>query len=156
MDRHAKLPRQDPCLPLQCRLLLTCHATPLQGHGLPVRPGTVDGAISISAVQWLCNAVSCCALCSMGRLTHHWGRPCIDDGMSWDWQPACLHMWSRCSSVQPHPPCVRLQDTSKNDPRKRLRRFFESLYACLSKGARAVLQVGRTLAAGWLAGWLAG
>lgn len=58
------------------------------GHGLPIRPGTVDGAISISAVQWLCNA-----------------------------------------------------DTSKNDPRKRLRRFFESLYACLSKGARAVLQI---------------
>ena len=28
------------------------------GHGLPIRPGTVDGAISISAVQWLCNAVS--------------------------------------------------------------------------------------------------
>lgn len=27
------------------------------GHGLPIRPGTVDGAISISAVQWLCNAV---------------------------------------------------------------------------------------------------
>lgn len=27
------------------------------GHGLPVRPGTFDGAISISAVQWLCNAV---------------------------------------------------------------------------------------------------
>lgn len=28
------------------------------GQGLPVRPGTFDGAISISAVQWLCNAVS--------------------------------------------------------------------------------------------------
>ena len=28
------------------------------GHGLPLRPGTFDGAISISAVQWLCNAVS--------------------------------------------------------------------------------------------------
>ena len=27
------------------------------GHGLPLRPGTFDGAISISAVQWLCNAV---------------------------------------------------------------------------------------------------
>ena len=26
------------------------------GHGLPLRPGTFDGAISISAVQWLCNA----------------------------------------------------------------------------------------------------
>lgn len=27
------------------------------GQGLPIRPGTFDGAISISAVQWLCNAV---------------------------------------------------------------------------------------------------
>lgn len=43
------------------------------------------------------------------------------------------------------------QDTSKNDPRKRLRRFFESLYACLSKGARAVLQV-RQPRPGWPAG----
>lgn len=58
------------------------------GHGLPVRAGAFDGAISISAVQWLCNA-----------------------------------------------------DTSRNDPRKRLKRFFETLYACLTKGARAVLQI---------------
>lgn len=28
------------------------------GDGLPFRTGTFDGAISISAVQWLCNAVS--------------------------------------------------------------------------------------------------
>jgi hypothetical protein len=34
-----------------------------------------------------------------------------------------------------------LQDTSKHEPRKRLRRFFETLYASLAKGARAVLQV---------------
>lgn len=26
------------------------------GHGLPLRAGMFDGAISISAVQWLCNA----------------------------------------------------------------------------------------------------
>lgn len=58
------------------------------GHGLPIRPGTIDGAISISAVQWLCNA-----------------------------------------------------DTSKNEPKRRLRRFFDTLYACLAKGGRAVLQV---------------
>ena len=50
--------------------------------------GSFDGAISISAVQWLCNA-----------------------------------------------------DTKAHDPRKRLRRFFETLYSCLSKGARAVLQI---------------
>ena len=58
------------------------------GHGLPFRMGVFDGAISISAVQWLCNA-----------------------------------------------------DTSAHDPRKRLRRFFETLYSCLGKGARAVLQI---------------
>jgi len=44
------------------------------GQGLPLRGGCFDGAISISAVQWLCNA-----------------------------------------------------DTSTADPRKRLRRFFDSL-----------------------------
>ena len=27
------------------------------GQGLPFRTGSYDGAISISAVQWLCNAV---------------------------------------------------------------------------------------------------
>ncbi len=58
------------------------------GQGVPFRMGSFDGAISISAVQWLCNA-----------------------------------------------------DTKAHDPRKRLRRFFETLYSCLSKGARAVLQI---------------
>jgi 18S rRNA (guanine1575-N7)-methyltransferase len=28
------------------------------GEGLPLRPGVFDGAISISAIQWLCNAVN--------------------------------------------------------------------------------------------------
>jgi 18S rRNA (guanine1575-N7)-methyltransferase len=59
------------------------------GDGLPFRAGTFDGAISISAVQWLCNA-----------------------------------------------------DKSHHVPRKRMRRFFRSLYACLNKGGRAALQVG--------------
>lgn len=35
------------------------------GHGLPLRAGAFDGAISISAVQWLCNAVRF-ARCSAG------------------------------------------------------------------------------------------
>eukprot|EP01018_Ginkgo_biloba_P004284 Gb_28076 [translate_table: standard] len=30
------------------------------GQGLGLRPGTIDGAISISAVQWLCNADKSC------------------------------------------------------------------------------------------------
>ncbi|XP_043813817.1 18S rRNA (guanine-N(7))-methyltransferase RID2 isoform X3 [Manihot esculenta] len=30
--------------------------TPSKEHGLALRPGVIDGAISISAVQWLCNA----------------------------------------------------------------------------------------------------
>ncbi|KXZ47612.1 hypothetical protein GPECTOR_34g771 [Gonium pectorale] len=58
------------------------------GHGLPLRPGSFDGAISISAVQWLCNA-----------------------------------------------------DRSGHDPRKRMKRFFETLYMSLRRGARAVLQI---------------
>jgi 18S rRNA (guanine1575-N7)-methyltransferase len=52
------------------------------------RPGTFDGAISVSALQWLCNA-----------------------------------------------------DTKANNPIQRINRFFQTLYASLSRGARAVLQV---------------
>ncbi|XP_009631447.1 18S rRNA (guanine-N(7))-methyltransferase RID2 [Nicotiana tabacum] len=58
------------------------------GQGLGLRPGVLDGAISISAVQWLCNA-----------------------------------------------------DKSSHEPRLRLKAFFGSLYRCLGRGARAVLQV---------------
>jgi 18S rRNA (guanine1575-N7)-methyltransferase len=58
------------------------------GQGLPFRPGTLDGAISISAVQWLCNADKTC-----------------------------------------------------NHPRTRLKAFFGTLYKCLARGARAVLQI---------------
>ncbi|KAL4192513.1 hypothetical protein AMTRI_Chr06g194650 [Amborella trichopoda] len=58
------------------------------GQGLGLRPGCIDGAISISAVQWLCNA-----------------------------------------------------DKSSNDPKLRLRAFFGSLYRCLARGARVVLQL---------------
>lgn len=38
------------------------------GHGLPLRPGMFDGAISISAVQWLCNAVRGWLGCRSGTL----------------------------------------------------------------------------------------
>ncbi|KAL8530117.1 hypothetical protein ACS0TY_007269 [Phlomoides rotata] len=58
------------------------------GQGLGLRPGVIDGAISISAVQWLCNA-----------------------------------------------------DKSYHEPRLRLKAFFGSLYRCLARGARAVLQI---------------
>ncbi|XP_071653777.1 18S rRNA (guanine-N(7))-methyltransferase-like [Temnothorax longispinosus] len=57
------------------------------GQGLPFKAGTFDGAISISALQWLCYASK------------------------------TLH-----------------------NPTKRLYRFFSTLYACLSRSARAVLQ----------------
>ncbi len=57
------------------------------GQGVSFRLGTFDGAISISAIQWLCNA-----------------------------------------------------DAKDKNPYKRLYRFFSSLYKCLRKGARAVLQ----------------
>lgn len=57
------------------------------GDGLPFRAGAFDGAMSISALQWLCNA-----------------------------------------------------DKSHHNPIKRLFKFFTSLYACLSRGAKAVFQ----------------
>lgn len=57
------------------------------GDGMPFRAGSFDGAISISALQWLCNA-----------------------------------------------------DKSYHKPAKRLASFFASLYACLSRGSRAIFQ----------------
>ena len=57
------------------------------GLGLPFRQRSFDGAISVSALQWLCYS-----------------------------------------------------DSSEQDPRLRLNRFFSSLYSVLKKDARAVLQ----------------
>lgn len=57
------------------------------GQGLGFRAGAFDGAVSISALQWLCNA-----------------------------------------------------DKKSHNPAKRLNKFFSSLYACLSRGSRAVFQ----------------
>jgi len=57
------------------------------GDGMPFRAGCFDGAVSISALQWLCNA-----------------------------------------------------DKAYHKPGKRLAKFFSSLYASLSRGARAVFQ----------------
>jgi 18S rRNA (guanine1575-N7)-methyltransferase len=57
------------------------------GQGLPFKPATFDGAISISAIQWLCYS-----------------------------------------------------NSSDQDPRLRLNRFFSTLYIILKKDAKAVLQ----------------
>ncbi|KAG4107587.1 S-adenosyl-L-methionine-dependent methyltransferase [Neocallimastix lanati (nom. inval.)] len=57
------------------------------GDGFGFRPGTFDGAISISVIQWLCNA-----------------------------------------------------DKKYHNPKKRLTRFFSTLYSALARGARAVFQ----------------
>lgn len=57
------------------------------GQGIPFRPGSFDAAISISAIQWLCNA-----------------------------------------------------ESSETNPRARLSRFFNGLYASLRRGGRAVCQ----------------
>jgi len=57
------------------------------GQGVPFRPGTFDAAISISAIQWLCN-----------------------------------------------------EDEKGVDPKFRLSRFFEGLYASLRRGGKAVCQ----------------
>lgn len=58
------------------------------GQGLPFRPGSFDGAISISTVQWLCTAFK-----------------------------------------------------RSQQPKTRIKRFFESLYACMRKGTRVVIQL---------------
>lgn len=57
------------------------------GQGFGIRPGTIDYAISISVIQWLCNA-----------------------------------------------------EKSAHNPYKRLKAFFQSLYNCLSLGARCCFQ----------------
>lgn len=57
------------------------------GNGVPFRAGTFDAAISISAIQWLCNA-----------------------------------------------------DVANADPKKRMLRFFNSLYASLRRGGKFVAQ----------------
>ncbi len=57
------------------------------GQGLPFRPASFDGAISISALQWLCYS-----------------------------------------------------NSSDQDPRLRLNRFFSSLYSILKRDAKAILQ----------------
>lgn len=57
------------------------------GCGIPFRAGTFDAAVSISAIQWLCNA-----------------------------------------------------DHAYSNPKKRLQRFFETLYASLRRGGKAVCQ----------------
>lgn len=57
------------------------------GQGFKFRPGSFDGAVSISALQWLCNV-----------------------------------------------------DKKGQEAYPRLRKFFSSLFSCLKKGARAVLQ----------------
>nr|QBH74329.1 hypothetical protein [Carausius morosus] len=57
------------------------------GHGVPFRAGSFDAVISVSALQWLCNA-----------------------------------------------------DKKSHNPVKRLYKFFSTLYACLSRTARAVFQ----------------
>jgi len=57
------------------------------GQGFRFRPGSFDGAVSISAIQWLCNA-----------------------------------------------------EGSDANPYRRLMAFFGSLYSCLRRGSRAVLQ----------------
>jgi len=58
------------------------------GTGLPFRAGVFDGAISISAIQWLCHS-----------------------------------------------------NSNDENPKQRLHFFFQSLYACLARGARAVFQL---------------
>ncbi|RVX07830.1 18S rRNA (guanine-N(7))-methyltransferase RID2 [Vitis vinifera] len=87
------------------------------GQGLGLRPGVIDGAISISAVQAHVHltAVDQDQFISITDS----GAEQITLGLAW-----------LCNA-----------DKSSHEPRLRLKAFFTSLYRCLARGARAVLQV---------------
>ncbi|CAK0815037.1 unnamed protein product, partial [Prorocentrum cordatum] len=73
---------------LRCANDGECEGGPCRARAGPrFRPGTFDGAVSISALQWLCNV-----------------------------------------------------DRKGHEPFRRLKLFFERLFSCLRKGARAALQ----------------
>ena len=76
------------------------------GDGLPFRPGMFDGAISISAVQWLCNAVRSCSpvVCEGQACCHH-----ASSITCWPLHKLCVAMsqegregWTSCSLVSLH------------------------------------------------------
>ncbi|RVW45803.1 18S rRNA (guanine-N(7))-methyltransferase RID2 [Vitis vinifera] len=89
----------------------------LDFQGLGLRPGVIDGAISISAVQAHVHltAVDQDQFISITDS----GAEQITLGLAW-----------LCNA-----------DKSSHEPRLRLKAFFTSLYRCLARGARAVLQV---------------
>ena len=80
------------------------------GLGLPYRPGSFDGVISISAIQWLCYS-----------------------GM-----PLQCYFNVYCIFSQLY--FTLIIDSNEQDPKLRLNRFFSSLYSVMKKNARAVLQ----------------
>ena len=53
------------------------------GQGLPFRTGTFDGAISISAVQWLCNAV-----CTLAAISYRAAAICQSNDAEECWRDA--------------------------------------------------------------------
>lgn len=108
------------------------------GHGLPLRAGAFDGAISISAVQWLCNAVRCVEPLGAAQLGRLPGRANLLHAPTF---PMLLHPTVGAQVCDMLLCRMVLQDSRGADPRRRLQRFFQTLYACLSRGARAVLQV---------------
>ena len=55
------------------------------GQGLPFRTGTFDGAISISAVQWLCNAV-----CTLAAIVYRAAAICQSTDAEECWHDAGL------------------------------------------------------------------
>lgn len=138
------------------------------GHGLPFRAGMFDGAISISAVQWLCNAVrplpcvgmpvlsaalqvtALSMLCLRAKLSAVEGcqATCgLQLLFSFTVAPVTAAGWAACAAQQhasvwlTASACWLVQDTKGADVRARLKRFFSTLYACLARGARAVLQI---------------
>ncbi|KAK4479246.1 hypothetical protein RD792_014757 [Penstemon davidsonii] len=89
------------------------------GQGLGLRPGVIDGAISISAVQVSFSTPFFKEFCYVKDAISKGNDPLTQN----------LHCWL-CNA-----------DKSSHDPRLRLKAFFGSLYRSLARGARAVLQV---------------
>eukprot|EP00958_Prasinococcus_capsulatus_P019986 scaffold2547_cov299-Prasinococcus_capsulatus_cf.AAC.1 len=117
----------------ECDAMRACRCPrPPVLQGLGYRAGTFDGAISISAVQWLCSA----------ERSSHDPRArlrCVA------WAGCCgrLDRAADARSGRRAAPraCGKGGEEAERRARVRGRCFFTSLYKVLARGARAVLQI---------------
>ncbi|PHJ18893.1 methyltransferase [Cystoisospora suis] len=150
------------------------------GQSLRFRAGVFDGAISISALQWLCNAIKSDLASSASfqqRAPHNYDPAEDDEGMLEEGAGSEQKMSRKASNFCRHggdhqdkeasmgeseldserapPSCpspfspvwcagsasrVSVYDEKGNAPYRRLRRFFQWLFASIKTGGRAVFQ----------------